>query len=194
MAKEKKTIMIVDDETITRRMLVSFVSRMGYGYIEARDGLEAVETLKTTPVDLIVLDLNMPKVSGYSILGAFEQTGINVPVIICSGTLHLSSNVEFIHGKKNYDFMSKPVTFDKFIEVVRSALGETADCGVAQQAPAAAPAAPSKDEMPPAATTAPAAAAPARQGAAAETAGQEPGVKAPAADAAAAAKPAKAKD
>ena len=117
---DKKTIMIVDDETITRRMLTSFVSRMGHSYIEAADGMEAVEILKNSAVDLIVLDLNMPKVSGYSILGAFEKIGINVPVIICSGTLHLSSDVEFIHGKKNYEFLSKPVTFNRFIEVIRS--------------------------------------------------------------------------
>jgi len=136
MAKDKKTIMIVDDETITRRMLVSFVSRMGCEYIEAADGLEAVELLKTSPVDLIVLDLNMPKVSGYSILGAFEKIGINVPVIICSGTLHLSSDIEFIHGKKNYEFLSKPVTFDRFMSVVRSVF-ESVDEDEASSAPVA---------------------------------------------------------
>ncbi len=124
MPEDKKTIMIVDDETITRRMLTSFVSRMGNSYIEASNGMEAVEILKSSAVDLIVLDLNMPKVSGYSILGAFEKIGINVPVVICSGTLHLSSDVEFIHGRKNYEFLSKPVTFDRFINVIRKVLGD----------------------------------------------------------------------
>lgn len=140
------------------RLLSSYVTRMGYVSFIANGILEASEILNSEHIDLIILDLNIPKVSGYSILGLLAEKNVNIPIVICSSTLHLVSDVEFIHGNKSYKFLNKPVTFDVFIETVHESLNtgekppkQTPPEPEDQTPPKSAPKAPSapEDKTPP---------------------------------------------
>ncbi len=64
----KKKILCVDDSASVRQMVTFTLESAGYETFPAVDGLEAVERLKTTPVDLIVTDLNMPNLDGISLV------------------------------------------------------------------------------------------------------------------------------
>ncbi|MBF0154630.1 MAG: response regulator [Magnetococcales bacterium] len=65
---KKPTILTVDDSVSIRKMIVINLENAGYRVIEAQNGVEAIAKLAETQVDLIITDLNMPKMDGLSLL------------------------------------------------------------------------------------------------------------------------------
>jgi len=63
-----KTILTVDDSASIRQMLSFTLSEAGYQVIQALDGREGVERLRSTPVDCIITDLNMPNMDGIGLI------------------------------------------------------------------------------------------------------------------------------
>jgi two-component system, cell cycle sensor histidine kinase and response regulator CckA len=81
------TILLVDDESSVRRPLRQALGLCGYTVIEARDGLEALRLHNQpgTPCDLVVLDVKMPGMSGWDVLGELKRRNPRLPVILTSG-------------------------------------------------------------------------------------------------------------
>lgn len=77
------TIMVVDDESRMRKLIKDFLSQKDYKVIEAEDGEKAIQTYeeKREKIDLILLDVMMPKLDGWSVLRQIRQKS-NVPVIM----------------------------------------------------------------------------------------------------------------
>jgi len=67
-----KTILIVDDTSILRVLLRLVLTRAGYDVVEARDGREALDCLHDRQVDLLLCDINMPNMDGFSLLKALR--------------------------------------------------------------------------------------------------------------------------
>lgn len=63
----EKKILVVDDCDTTRKLLSYIIKEKGYRIISASNGIEALELLATSPIDLIVTDLNMPQMDGYEL-------------------------------------------------------------------------------------------------------------------------------
>ncbi|MDT5293209.1 MAG: two-component system, chemotaxis family, chemotaxis protein CheY [Acidobacteriota bacterium] len=78
-------ILIVDDSPTMRRMVTASLRALpGVGFVEAGSGLEAIERLALAPVDLMVLDLNMPDMHGVEVLEFLRrhQAYRHIPVIV----------------------------------------------------------------------------------------------------------------
>ena len=77
------TIMVVDDESRMRKLIKDFLSQKDYKVIEAEDGEKAIQTYeeKKDKIDLILLDVMMPKLDGWSVLRQIRQKS-NIPVIM----------------------------------------------------------------------------------------------------------------
>jgi len=67
-----KTILIVDDTSTLRALLRLVLTRAGYDVVEARDGREALDCLHDRQVDLLLCDINMPNMDGFSLLKALR--------------------------------------------------------------------------------------------------------------------------
>jgi two-component system, chemotaxis family, chemotaxis protein CheY len=79
------SILIVDDSPTMRRMVMASLRALpGAGFDEASTGLEAIERLALAPVDLIILDLNMPDMHGLEVLNFLRrhQAYSHIPVIV----------------------------------------------------------------------------------------------------------------
>jgi two-component system, chemotaxis family, chemotaxis protein CheY len=63
-----RTILVVDDSPTMRRMIMASLRELNVEFAQAGSGLEAIERLAVSPVDLVVLDLNMPDVHGLEVL------------------------------------------------------------------------------------------------------------------------------
>jgi two-component system, chemotaxis family, chemotaxis protein CheY len=79
------TILIVDDSATMRRMVMASLGRLdGVDFLEAGNGLEAIEQLALSPVDLMILDLNMPDMHGLDVLRFLSRHDAysRIPVIV----------------------------------------------------------------------------------------------------------------
>jgi DNA-binding NtrC family response regulator len=81
------TILVVDDETAVRRFAVRVLQRDGYGVLEAADGADALEVLRSgkATVDAIVSDIVMPRLNGVELMHGVAESHPHVPVILMSG-------------------------------------------------------------------------------------------------------------
>jgi signal transduction histidine kinase len=117
----KKTILLVDDNYNMRKLLRYQFQHWGYRVLEAATGSEALEKVHRTPVDLITLDLMMPTMSGYDLLGALTEdlTTKDIPVLIISVVEDKEKGILF--GAS--DYLNKPFRQEALIEKVQSLLG-----------------------------------------------------------------------
>ena len=83
-----KTVLVVDDDRVTRTLVSrSLTATKVCGVVTASDGQEAVEILRTMPVDLLVTDLQMPRMGGFQLLAYLSTQYPAVPAIVISGVL-----------------------------------------------------------------------------------------------------------
>ena len=115
----KKRILIVDDEPNVRLVLQTALESVGYQVSGAGDGQRAFEQLRERDggFDLILLDLQMPKMNGMELLAQLRDSGIMVPVVIL--TAH-GSIPEAVSAMKlgAIDFLTKPITPEVLRRVV----------------------------------------------------------------------------
>jgi two-component system cell cycle sensor histidine kinase/response regulator CckA len=80
-------VLVVDDETAVRRFAVRVLQRDGYEVLEAADGSDALELLRSAKVtiDAIVSDIVMPRLNGVELMHAAAESHPGVPVILMSG-------------------------------------------------------------------------------------------------------------
>lgn len=98
-----KTILIVDDDRTLVHVLEKFLREAGYSTLTAHDGEEALEKVSTAHPDLILLDIQIPKLHGYSFL--FEMRKIEgagaIPVIILTASTTMA-DMFMAEGVKEY--------------------------------------------------------------------------------------------
>lgn len=80
-------ILLVDDQPLVRRAIRRYLTRWGHQVTEAEGGLEALQLAKQTDLDLAVLDLSMPIMSGEELLGHLKERYPELPVVILTGYL-----------------------------------------------------------------------------------------------------------
>lgn len=79
--EEKKTILIADDEVRMRRVLCDYLHIKGYEVLEAADGVQAVELAERKKVDLVLLDVMMPRMDGFEACQRIRQRS-DVPILM----------------------------------------------------------------------------------------------------------------
>lgn len=77
----KINILIVEDENEIREGVSEYLSEVGYNVISAEDGMQAIELFKNSKIDLVILDIMLPKANGFVVLNKIRQES-NVPVIM----------------------------------------------------------------------------------------------------------------
>lgn len=77
----KINILIVEDEKEIREGVSEYLSEVGYNVISAEDGIQAIELFKNSKIDLVILDIMLPKANGFVVLNKIRQES-NVPIIM----------------------------------------------------------------------------------------------------------------
>lgn len=120
-----KKILIVDDEANILMTLEYAFKKKNYQVFIARDGQEALDLLKNEIPDLIILDIMMPQVDGYSTLETIKGN----PLLQHCKVIFLSAKKQESDIEKGLllgadDYVTKPFSIKKLIENVESLLGE----------------------------------------------------------------------
>ena len=116
-------ILIIEDEETIRRVLkkVLLDENKNYQIIEAHDGVQAIEMIKSNKIDLILCDIKMPKKDGIEVLEFLIKDFSEIPVIMISGHGDLETAVESMRLGA-FDYISKPPDLNRLLNSVRGAL------------------------------------------------------------------------
>jgi DNA-binding NtrC family response regulator len=115
------TILVVDDEASIRRTLREILEYEDYEVEAAEDGEEALEAIRSTPYDLVLLDVKMPKIDGMEVLKTIADEAPELPVVMISGHGTIETAVEATKLGA-YDFIEKPPDLNRLLLTVRNAL------------------------------------------------------------------------
>ena len=100
------TILVADDEKEIRELLRLYLENAGYKVIEAKDGQQALDLLRSNEIDLCLLDIMMPKKDGYYVLQEIRKES-NIPVMILSAKDTDSEKILGLNLGAD-DYMAKP--------------------------------------------------------------------------------------
>ncbi len=106
----QKTVLLVDDSPLIHRHTVPILLDEGYAVLQARDGEEGLASVRGHAVDLVITDVEMPKMNGYELCRAIKHdpSTSHVPVLICS-TLGEAADLERGFDAGADDYIVKPV-------------------------------------------------------------------------------------
>jgi two-component system, chemotaxis family, chemotaxis protein CheY len=121
------TILVVDDSPTMRRMIMASLRELGTAFEQAASGLEAIERLAITPVDLVVLDLNMPDVHGLEVLRFVRSHDrfASLPVVILT-TRGDDESRETALREGASSYLTKPFVPSALVPAIRELLPSAA--------------------------------------------------------------------
>ncbi|MBX3002135.1 MAG: response regulator transcription factor [Caldilineaceae bacterium] len=107
--RRQPTILVVEDEDFLRSLLQVSLEKEGYAVVTAMDGLQAMRVFTDRPIDLILLDVLMPNMSGFEVCAEIRKRS-DVPIVMLTA---LNSPDDTVQGFElgADDFISKPFTF-----------------------------------------------------------------------------------
>jgi PAS domain S-box-containing protein len=119
-----ETILLVDDEPMVRDLGTEILRGYGYQVVEAADGVEALEIFnhKRAEIDLVILDLLMPKLSGKETLERLRQLDSTLKILICSGYGTREPESQLLAGDRQTPLVHKPFKPEELVYAVRKIL------------------------------------------------------------------------
>jgi chemosensory pili system protein ChpA (sensor histidine kinase/response regulator) len=120
-AEAKRRVLLVDDSVSVRRFVGGMLERAGFHVVAARDGAEALQQLAEQSVDVVVTDLEMPRLNGYELIRDLnrEPATSDLPVVVLTtraGAKHVNLAREL--GVEHY--VAKPVDEASFVQLIES--------------------------------------------------------------------------
>ncbi len=101
-------VLVVDDDQHERQRVSEMIAAMGYLAETAQNGEEALEKIGSTAVDVIVTDLMMPRMDGFTLLRALLERGDRTPAIVLTGFGDIDQAVSIVHDLHAFWFLEKP--------------------------------------------------------------------------------------
>jgi two-component system response regulator HydG len=106
--------LVVDDDPSIRTALKTLLEARGYQVDQAGDGVAALERMSELPPDVVVTDLDMPKMDGMALLKAVRERDRELPVIVVTSAVELRLAVAAMRAGAS-DYITKPVEFDELL-------------------------------------------------------------------------------
>jgi chemosensory pili system protein ChpA (sensor histidine kinase/response regulator) len=125
-AEGRRSVLLVDDSVSVRKFVGGMLERAGFRVVAARDGAEALQQLAESPVDVVVTDLEMPRLNGYELIRDLnrEPATCDLPVVVLTtraGAKHVNLAREL--GVEHY--IAKPVDEASFVRLIESLAAPT---------------------------------------------------------------------
>jgi Tfp pilus assembly pilus retraction ATPase PilT/CheY-like chemotaxis protein len=123
LTRKGAMVLLVDDEDQLRRVMRDLLQRQGYTVVEARDGAQALDEVDRHAPDIVILDLNLPGVDGYSVLSQLRsrQATRQLPVIVLTAKGDEDNEVRVLELGAD-DFLTKPFRAKALAARLESAL------------------------------------------------------------------------
>jgi DNA-binding response OmpR family regulator len=116
-----ESILIVDDDISVCNLLQEELTEVGYSVDCVYDGIDVLDYLNSKPVDLMLLDLKMPKKDGFAVLKDLQDNPFKVKVIVLTAYADVKSAIDSAKMGAS-DFISKPYDLDELLITIRKVL------------------------------------------------------------------------
>lgn len=113
-----KKILVVEDNELNRKLLVDILENLGYEVTQAQDGEIALNLLTNNHFDLVLLDIQLPKISGYEVM---KQMPNKVPTIVVSACC-MADEISIAKDSGCLDYITKPVNVSEFVKKINTYL------------------------------------------------------------------------
>lgn len=117
-------VLIVEDEPLLRDLIASHLCLNGYNVVEAANGIECIKQVERAMPDLILLDLNMPSMSGAGVLRKLRDMGADCPVVMITACSD-PSKLNEVMALGAVNVLAKPFSLSAISFEVRKQLNAT---------------------------------------------------------------------
>ena len=130
---ERPKVLVIDDEPGVRELISEALSLSEITAVQAADGLEALSFLRRERFDLLILDINMPKLDGLALLEKLRTEGMSVPVLMLSARADKADVNQGLRTGAD-DYLTKPFSIEELVlrvkAIMRRSKGEVAEVKV----------------------------------------------------------------
>jgi CheY-like chemotaxis protein len=124
MESSKYTVLVVDDEELIRRFIVTFLSQLGYSCVAALDGVDALDKMKGNKIDAVITDIKMPKMDGILLTKQISAEYPGVPIMVMTAfDEEYSAGTAISLGAR--EFIKKPFSPDEFAIRLSKMIGDS---------------------------------------------------------------------
>ncbi|MFG1298912.1 response regulator [Xanthobacter sp. V3C-3] len=119
-----KTVMIVEDNELNMKLFHDLLEAHGYRTVETRSGVEAVELARAHRPDLIIMDIQLPEISGLDVTRKLKaDPELKVIPVVAVTAFAMKGDEERIRAGGCEAYLSKPISVAKFLQTVRQFAG-----------------------------------------------------------------------
>lgn len=120
-----KTVLVVEDNELNMKLFHDLLEAHGYEIVQTRNGLEAMDLARKHRPDLILMDIQLPEVSGLDVTRWIkEDDDLKTIPVIAVTAFAMKGDEERIRQGGCEAYLSKPISVGKFIETVKAYLGD----------------------------------------------------------------------
>ncbi|MFH1339332.1 MAG: response regulator [Candidatus Omnitrophota bacterium] len=120
-------ILVVDDEPQIVELLEELLRKWGFEAMTAADGEKAIEIIRSgEKINLMILDIKMPGITGVGVLKEMRRLNRKIPVIILSGSLDLDTSIDDLKKMGYNNIVNKPIDLFALLDMIKKELGEGA--------------------------------------------------------------------
>ncbi|MFY9200512.1 MAG: response regulator [Methanosarcina flavescens] len=121
-----KKILIVEDNPMNMELIMDLLELYGHNITKAEDGIKALERLAEEKFDLILLDIQLPKMDGLEVLDRIKKNPATVDIPVIAVTAHaMKGSEEHFIEMGCVDYVSKPIDIHKFRALIGKYLDES---------------------------------------------------------------------
>jgi two-component system cell cycle response regulator DivK len=121
-----KTVLVVEDNELNMKLFHDLLEAHGYKIVQTRNGLEAIDLAREHHPDLILMDIQLPEVSGLEVTKLIkEDDELRAIPVIAVTAFAMKGDEERIRQGGCEAYLSKPISVNTFIETVRTYIGDT---------------------------------------------------------------------
>lgn len=117
------TVMVVEDNELNAKLFRDLLTAQGYRVVETREGKEAMRLARAEKPALILMDIQLPEISGFDLIKLFKAEIDLAPIpIIAITAFAMKGDEEKIRTSGCEDYLSKPISVSKFLKTVKAYL------------------------------------------------------------------------
>lgn len=114
-------VLTIDDAKFMRRVIGRCITETGHEFLEAANGQEGLDKIRSESPDLVILDLVMPGMDGFAVLEALQKSGEHPPVIVMTADIQASVRAKVLELGAQV-FLNKPPKDSELKQAIEEAL------------------------------------------------------------------------